>query len=213
MYTDGTLLINRAQQQPLVIAQYGATFGVPYKVMIFGGSGTGTLTETVTAGTATGCSISGDTVTSTTVGTCQLYATKAQDRNYETATATTTLYFLLYTNIQPAPAATSGSAIAISGATPITVAANTAPTISSLSTYTATAGSTQIIINGAGFNHLDLASITVKFWRNITASGFTVNAGDSQITVTVPVGATTGKVTVTTPNGIAVSELSLTITP
>jgi hypothetical protein len=52
----------------------------------------------------------------------------------------------------------------------------------------------------------------VKFWRNRIATGFTVNAGNSEITVTVPVGATTGKVTVTTPNGIAVSELPLMIT-
>lgn len=212
-YTDGTLLINRAQQQPLVIAQYGATFGVPYKVMIFGGSGTGALTETVTAGTASGCSISGDTVTSTTVGACQVFATKAQDRNYETATANATIYFLLYVANQPAPAPSGGSAIGISGGTPITRDANTAPTISSLSTYTATAGTTQIVINGAGFNQADIASITVKFWRNVLASGFTINGGNSQITVTVPAGATTGKVMVITPNGIAVSELPLTITP
>ncbi len=213
IYTDGTLLINRAQQQPLVIAQYGATFGVPYKVMIFGGSGTGALTETVTAGTASGCTISGDTVTSTTVGTCQLYATKAQDRNYETATANSTLYFLLFVANQPAPAPSGGSTVALGGATSITVDANVAPTITSLSTYTATAGTTQILINGAGFNQADIASITVKFWRNVVASGFTINGGNSQITVTVPVGATTGKVMVITPNGIAVSELPLTMAP
>jgi hypothetical protein len=53
----------------------------------------------------------------------------------------------------------------------------------------------------------------VKFWRNKIASGFTVNAGNTEITVTVPVGTTSGKVTVTTPNGLAVSELPLTITP
>jgi DnaJ-class molecular chaperone len=47
----------------------------------------------------------------------------------------------------------------------------------------------------------------------VVASGFTVNAQNSQITVTVPAGATTGKVTVTTPNGQAVSEFALTITP
>jgi hypothetical protein len=212
-YTDGSLLINRAQQSPLAIAQYGAIFGTPYKVMIFGGSGTGALSETVTAGTASGCTISGDTVTSTTVGTCQLVVTKARDRNYETATATAFIYFLNYVANQPAPAPTGGSTIALGGATSITLDPNAAPTISSLSTYTATAGSTQIIINGAGFNQADIASITVKFWRNVLASGFSINGGNSQITVTVPAGATTGKVTVTTPNGIAVSELPLTITP
>jgi PKD repeat protein len=71
---------------------------------------------------------------------------------------------------------------------------------------------TQIVISGSGFNSLDIANIVVKFWRNRIATGFTVNAGNSEITVTVPVGATTGKVTVTTPNGIAVSELPLMIT-
>jgi hypothetical protein len=212
-YTDGSLLINRAQQSPLVIAQYGAIFGTPYKVMIFGGSGTGALSETVTAGTASGCTISGDTVTSTTVGTCQLVATKARDRNYETATATAFIYFLNFVANQPAPAPSGGSAIALGGSTSITFDPNAAPTISSLSTYTATAGSTQIVINGAGFNQADIASITVKFWRNVLASGFTINGGNSQITVTVPAGATTGKVMVITPNGMAVSELPLTITP
>jgi hypothetical protein len=212
-YTDGSLLINRAQQLPLVIAQYGALFGTPYKVMIFGGSGTGTLTETVTAGTATGCSISGDTVTSTSIGTCQIFATKARDRNYETATASAMVYFLSFTINQPVAAPSGGSAISLGGETAITRDANVAPTITSLSTYTATAGSTQIVINGAGFNQADIAAITVKFWRNVLASGFTINAGNSQITVTVPVGATTGKVIVTTPNGMAVSELPLTITP
>jgi hypothetical protein len=212
-YTDGSLLINRAQQLPLVIAQYGAFFGTPYKVMIFGGSGTGALTETVTVGTATGCSISGDTVTSTSIGTCQIFATKARDRNYETATASAMVYFLSFTVNQPVAAPSGGNAISLGGETAITRDANVAPTITSLSTYTATAGTTQIVINGAGFNQADIASITVKFWRNVLASGFTISAGNSQITVTVPMGATTGKVIVTTPNGMAVSELPLTITP
>jgi hypothetical protein len=213
IYTDGSLLINRAAQLPLVIAQYGAILGTPYKVMIFGGSGTGAVTETVTAGTASGCTISGDTLTSTSVGTCQLFATKARDRNYETATATAMVYFLNFVVNQPDPSPSGGSAIALDGATSITRDVNVAPTITSLSTYTATAGSTQIVINGAGFNQADIASITVKFWRNVLASGFTINAGNSQITVTVPAGATTGKIIVTTPNGMAVSELPLTITP
>jgi hypothetical protein len=123
------------------------------------------------------------------------------------------VYFLNFVVNQPDPSPSGGSAIALDGATSITRDVNVAPTITSLSTYTATAGSTQIVINGAGFNQADIASITVKFWRNVLASGFTINAGNSQITVTVPAGATTGKVIVTTPNGMAVSELPLTINP
>jgi hypothetical protein len=126
---------------------------------------------------------------------------------------TANILFLAFVISQPSPAPGTGTTIALSGATAITLDPNVAPSITSLSTYTATAGSTQLVINGAGFNQADIASITVKFWRNVVASGFTINAGNSQITVTVPAGATTGKVTVTTPNGIAVSELPLTITP
>jgi hypothetical protein len=152
-------------------------------------------------------------LTSTTEGGCNLQVKKAASRNYFTETATAIVYFLNWVINQPAPAVGSGPTIAISGETSIIRDPNVAPTISSLSTYTGQAGVTQIQINGGGFNHLDTGNIIVKFWRNVIASGFTVDAGDSVITVTIPAGATTGKVTVTTPNGIAVSEYSLVVTP
>jgi hypothetical protein len=123
------------------------------------------------------------------------------------------MYLLSFVNNQPSPSVGSGPTIALSGQTSVTLDPNVAPTITSLSAYTAQAGVTQIVITGVGFDSANLAGITVKFWRNVVASGFTVNAQNTQITVTVPVGATTGKVTVTTPNGQAVSEFALTITP
>jgi hypothetical protein len=212
-YVDGSLRINRAQQFDLVFIQYQSTFGAPYKAIAYGGSGTGALSYTVSAGTATGCSITGDTVTTTSEGSCLLTATRAQDQNYETKTASAYIYFLDWRLLNsPAPAPGTGPTIALSGATSVTLDSNVAPTITGLSTYTGMAGSTQLIIYGAGFDHLNLSAITVKFWRNQIASSFTVNATDNQITVTIPAGATTGKVTVTTPNGQAVSELPITIT-
>jgi hypothetical protein len=212
-YVDGSLRINRALQSPLQIAQYGAILGTPYKLIIIGGSGTGVLTETVSAGSALGCSISGDTVTSTSFGTCFVTATKSRDKNYETATASIYIYFLNFIIDQPSPTVGSGSGIALSGATSVTRDPNAAPNISSLSTYTATAGVTQIVIYGGGFDHLNPAGITVEFWRGVAASGFSVGGLDNQITVTVPADATTGKVLVITPNGTAVSAQSLAITP
>jgi hypothetical protein len=211
-YVDGTLRINRAQQFDLVFIQYQSTFGIPYKAIAYGGSGTGGLSYTVSPGTASGCSITGDTITTTSEGSCYLTATRAQDQNYETKTASAFIYFLNWQLLNsPAPAPGTGSTIALTGATSVSLDSNVAPTISSLSTYTGTAGSTQLIIYGAGFDSSNLAGITVKFWRNVVASGFTVNAQNNQITVTIPAGATTGKVTVTTPNGQAVSEFALTI--
>jgi hypothetical protein len=212
-YVDGTFRINRAQQFALVFVQYQSVVGIPFKAIAYGGSGTGALSYTVAAGTASGCSITGDTVTTTSEGSCLLTATRAQDQNYETMTASAYIYFLNWVSANlPTPVPGTGSTITITGVTSLTRDVNLAPAISSLSSYSGTGGLSTIDINGAGFDHTNLAGITVKFWRNQVASGFSVSADDSRITVTVPLGATTGKVTVTTPNGIAVSELPLTVT-
>ena len=214
IYQRSGLDITKARQAPLNVNLYGATFGLPFTVTLLGGSGTGAVTESLTAGsTATGCAIAAHVLTSTTTGTCNLQVRKAASRNYLSETATAIVYFLNWVINQPSNQTGGGATIGLNGVTAITRDPNAAPTISSLSTYTGQAGVTQILINGSGFNHLDTSTIIVKFWRNVIASGFTVNAGDSVITVTIPAGATTGKVTVTTPNGIAVSELAITITP
>jgi hypothetical protein len=211
-YTDGSLLINRAQQSPLVIAQYAAVFGTPYQIMIYGGSGTGALTETVTAGTALGCTINGDTLTSTTVGTCQLFATKARDRNYETATATAFVYFLNYVVNQPTASPSGGSQIALSGVTSIDTSTVQAPSITGLSTLTLSLGAGgTFTITGTGFT----GSISVKFWRNkvlsaTSGNGTTINVPVSSIASS---GATSGRISVITDAGQAVSIDSLTITP
>ena len=211
-YTDGSLLINRALQSPLVIAQYAAFFGTPYQMLIYGGSGTGALTETVTAGTASGCTISGDTLTSSTVGTCQIFVTKARDRNYETATANAFVYFLNYLNYQPAPAPTSGSEIALSGRTSVDTSTVQPPSITGLSTLTLSLGAGgTFTITGSGFS----GSISVKFWRNkvisaTSGNGTTINIPVSSIASS---GATSGRISVITDAGQAVSIDSLTITP
>jgi hypothetical protein len=211
-YTDGSLLINRAQQSPLVIAQYAAVFGTPYQIMIYGGSGTGALTETVTAGTALGCTINGDTLTSTTVGTCQLFATKARDRNYETATATAFVYFLNYVANQPSPSPSSGSGIALSGVTSVETSTVQPPAITGLSTLTLSLGAGgTFTITGTGFS----GSISVKFWRNKVIAATSGNG----TTISIPVssiassGATSGRISVITDAGQAVSTDSLTINP
>jgi len=211
-YTDGSLLINRAKQQALVIAQYAALFGTPYKVMIYGGSGLGALSQVVSAGTATGCTLSGDTLTSTTVGTCNLTATKAQDKNYETATATAFVYFLTYTINQPVATPSTSSEIALSGATSVTLESTAPPSITGLSTLTLSlSGGGTFTITGTGF----AGSITVKFWRNKSISATSGNG----TTITIPVssiqstGATSGRIAVITSAGEAVSVDSLTINP
>ncbi len=206
--------LTKARQAPLNVQLYGATYGLPFTITLLGGSGTGAMSESLTAGsTATGCAISAHVLTSTSAGTCNLVIKKAASRNYLMETASAVIYLLNWIVNQPTNATGGGSTIGLNGATSVTLNPNAAPTITELSTYTAQAGVTQLVIRGAGFNRLDIANISVKFWRNKVASGFTINGLDTEITVTVPAGTTTGKVTVTTPNGIAVSELPLTITP
>jgi hypothetical protein len=212
-YATSRLTINRIAQRAQVIPFINTNYPETFTVSVTEGNGNGAISYSAVNGTASGCAFDYKKLYTTSQGTCTVTVVKAGDRNYLPDTVTANVLFLAFVINQPSPTAGSGPTIALSGATSITLDPNVAPSITSLSTYTATAGSTQLIINGAGFNQADIASITVKFWRNVVASGFTIDAGNSQITVTVPAGATSGKVTVTTPNGMAVSELPLTITP
>jgi hypothetical protein len=74
--------------------------------------------------------------------------------------------------------------------------------------FTPTGGAvgTGVTITGTGF----LGATSVKF--NGFTSSFQVDSG-TQITATVPVGATTGKISVTTPGGTDTSTTSFTVAP
>jgi hypothetical protein len=209
VYVDGTLRINRAQQSGLYIPQYVATFGQPYKAIILGGSGTGAFTETVSAGTAIGCTISGDTVTTTTQGTCVLSATKAQDQNYETATVTGEIYFLVWAINPQTPTVGTGSIIGLNSEVLIIRDPNQAPTITDV------AGSNDmtypIAITGAGFTAVNAGTTTIKFWRNqvLAPSDFIIKS-DTLIWAKQPNSATAGKVFMSNNNGKAVSVANFT---
>jgi IPT/TIG domain-containing protein/phosphoesterase family protein len=79
-----------------------------------------------------------------------------------------------------------------------------APTISSVSPASGWPG-TAVIVAGSGFT----GATGVTF--NGTAATFTVTS-DSQLTATVPAGATSGFIAVTTPSGAATSPVSFTVT-
>jgi hypothetical protein len=208
-YVSAFLTINKAKQAALYLAPYGALFGYPYRLIIGGGSGTGALSYSVTLGTASSCSISGDTVTAGSVGTCIVTVTKATDTNYETASVTSAIYFLIYVIDQPSGQTGSGPTIALNGATSLIIdnpATNQAPSITGLSRSTASVGQT-IVITGTGF--VSGAATSVEFWRGVPAV-FTVDSS-TQITATVPADATTGKILVITTYGMGVSPTAVTI--
>ena len=209
VYVDGTLRINRAQQLGLYIPQYVATFGQPYLAVVLGGSGTGVFTETVSAGTALGCTISGDTVTTTTQGTCILSATKAQDQNFETATVSGEIYFLIWA-INPQPSTTGGGpTIAINSEVLIIRDPNQAPTITDVSTSNDL--TYPIAITGAGFTAANAGTTSIKFWRNalLGQSDFIIKS-DTLIWAKQPNSATAGKVLVGNNNGKALSPAIFT---
>jgi len=76
-----TFTFSRAAQSSLTITSTSAVYGTPLQLLTSGGTGTGAITFAVSAGTTT-CSISGDSLTASSTGTCLVTATKAQDANY-----------------------------------------------------------------------------------------------------------------------------------
>ncbi|WP_285571921.1 IPT/TIG domain-containing protein [Geothrix limicola] len=81
-----------------------------------------------------------------------------------------------------------------------TVSPSTAPTLSGINWPAANVG-VNVILTGT-----NLSGATLVSFNGTAASAFTVNS-PTQITVTVPVGATSGAISVTTPGGTALGPL------
>ena len=217
VYETSTLKITQANQNKLTLNLYGAVAGSPFTLQVGGGSGSGEVTETVTAGsTALNCRISNHVLSNDTPSTeqksCNISITKASSRNFKAETLTATVYFMLFANNQPTGLVGSGSTIAINGATSLTIDTTTPPSITGFSTLTLTLSTSDTLtINGTGFT----GSVTIKFWRNKVIVKSSPNTTTLQIPFSeiASLGATSGRVAVITANGEAVSVDSLTINP
>jgi uncharacterized repeat protein (TIGR01451 family) len=93
--------VTRADQAPLTAISSPSTIVLTGTSTLgtTGGSGTGAVSYAVTAGAAN-CSVSGSTLTGTSVGNCTVTATKAADANYNAATATVPVIVLAGTDLQ-----------------------------------------------------------------------------------------------------------------
>jgi hypothetical protein len=210
VYETGTLKITQANQNKLTINLYGAVAGLPFTIQVSGGSGTGAITETITAGsTATNCQVVNHVLSNSNAAgdqkTCNIRVTKAASRNYFEESTTATVYFMAFVDNQPRSQVGSGSTIGLNGINQIWAEPGTAPTIS---TFTASGarGST-ITINGSGFN---TPTLIVEF--NFYQVASTVNlVSPTQLTVVVPAGATTGPIVVTNSYSSAFSGTDFTV--
>ncbi|CAN2208603.1 Concanavalin A-like lectin/glucanases superfamily [Candidatus Nanopelagicaceae bacterium] len=217
IYDTSTLKITQANQKQLTLNLYGAVAGTPFTLQISGGSGTGAVTETVTAGsTAVNCRVSNKVLSndtpSTEQKTCNISITKASSRNYKAETLTATVYFMMFVNNQPTNQVGGGTVIALNGVTSFETSTVTPPGITGFSSLniSLSAGGT-LRITGSGLT----GSITVKFSRNKTVSATAADGTyiDIPVASIQSAGASSGRVAVVTVNGEAVSDQSLTITP
>ena len=77
-------------QAPLRITTLSGTVGTALTLVTSGGSGSGAVSFAVTNGTATGCRITGSSLTATGAGKCLVTATKAADSTYLVASSSAT---------------------------------------------------------------------------------------------------------------------------
>jgi len=80
--SDPTFIVTQpalATQAQLSISKRSGRVGTALALATSGGSGTGAVTFTVSNGTASGCAISGSSLTTTSAGTCIVTATKKAD--------------------------------------------------------------------------------------------------------------------------------------
>jgi IPT/TIG domain len=171
-------------------------------VFVVGTAATPTITSFTPTVGPIGTSV---TITGTNFG-----CTTAVKFNTTTATSFTLNSATSITAIVPTGATTGKISVTntigtATSATDFTVVA--APTITSFTPAFGPVG-TSVIITGTNFSGTGFTTTSVKF-NNVTAT-FVVNSA-TQITATVPTGATTGKISVTTPGGTATSTANFTV--
>lgn len=192
----------------------GATTG---KIAVTTADGTGTSANSysVTTGIplpylASFTPASGPAGTLVTINGSNLTGTTAVKFNGATA-AFTVVSATQLTATVPAGATTGTIAVTNPGGTTTTTASFTvglnplAPTVSGFSPTSGAVGST-VTITGSKFT----GTTAVRF-NGVAATVFTV-VSDTQVTATVPVGATSGKISVTNASGTGTSSSSYTVT-
>lgn len=108
---DVTFLIGKVSQSNLILSSTSGSAGSALTLTTSGGSGVGAVTFVVTgSGTASGCVITGASLSVSSTGTCKVTATKASDSNYfSESSSETTVTFGQGTQTSLAVTSTSGT--------------------------------------------------------------------------------------------------------
>jgi hypothetical protein len=207
--TSATFTVNSNTQITATVPN-GATTG-PIAVTTPGGTATSSTNFTVTV---SGLSITSFNPTSGPIGTSVVITgtefTGVSSVRFNGVAATFTVDSDTQITATVPAGATTGpisvrkQGITATSASNFTVTPSPVPTIASFNPTSGPVG-TSVVITGTGFT----GASAVRF--NGTSATFTVNS-NTQITATVPSGATTGPIAVTTPGGTATSSGVFTVT-
>jgi hypothetical protein len=223
IYESATVTINKAFQAKLSIGQYQAFAGIStYPLNVYGGTGTGVLTRTLTDTGTANCTLSSDMfVTASSVGICTVRAVKDGGVNYFTETATVTIYWMSFIDRYINVAPSTPTDLGLSGSTAVTKFTYETFTVLSFANGSGSAvtsasiGSTLRII-GTGFNASDSTTEVFFGMTSISAPSLAFNVTNplaNYIQLTVPVDAETDRVVIRSTKGWATSPGTLTITP
>jgi hypothetical protein len=213
-YAAGSYTIGLATQSTLTVSSTSGTFGSALTLTTSGGTGSGSVTYSATTGTASSCTVSGDSLTAGSAGTCFVTATKAADSQYSSISSTSTSVSFAKANqsslsMTSASSVTYGNTLALTstggsgtGSTSYTVSSGTC-TISGSTLTPGDAGSTCIITatKAADTNYNSVTTSTQTITINkATQSTLTIDSAStvafgSTLTLSTTGGSGTGSVT------------------
>lgn len=215
-----TLTVTKLLQAPLVLTSVVGVAGTPLPLTTSGGSGAGAITYAVANGTASGCTVSGGSLSATSAGTCTVTATKAGDATYQPrSSAPTAVAFKLpqatltvtsLNGVVGSPLTLTHSGGTGSGAVTYTVVNGTATgcTIASGKLTATGAGTCTVTATKAGdATHVPTSSVptpvTLKTVQaTLTVTSTTGTAG-TPLVLTTGGGSGSGAVTYAAANGTA----------
>jgi hypothetical protein len=209
-YVSGVLTINRAEDSGFMsYSTAEAVVGNSYSLYVAGGSGTGTVTYLVTGGTATGCSLTGSVLISTSAGTCIVAFTREQSTNYNAKSSSVTITFRTYEVLTTASTPSTGSSHGIvltGGGTPWNKNATASPTITSFTPSSGPVGTT-ITITGTGLNGVTVVRLNFEDMASVTG------VSPTSVTAVVQSGATSGPIYIENSYGADFNFAGFTVTP